>query len=380
MAPSKRSLVVVESPAKAKTINKFLGKDFKVMASVGHLRDLPKSKLGVDIENNFEPEYVTIKGKGTTLKDLKKAGRDADQIFLAPDPDREGEAIAWHIAEALSTKENEGKIHRVLFNEITKKAILEAIDNPLKIDTNKFDAQQARRILDRLVGYQVSPILWDKVRRGLSAGRVQSVAVRVICEREREIQAFNAVEYWSVTAELFTKEEKRIVKAKLTKHLGKKLELSTEDETNHVLKAIKGKDYTISDIQKKERKKYPQPPFITSRLQQEASRKLGYSAKKTMMFAQQLYEGVEIGGEGQMGLITYMRTDSTRVSSEAISAARIHIEEKYGKPYLPEKPNFYKSKKGAQDAHEAIRPTYLKYTPDYVKEYLTRDQHRKSVV
>ncbi|MCK4846717.1 MAG: type I DNA topoisomerase [Deltaproteobacteria bacterium] len=365
-----KSLVIVESPAKAKTINKYLGRGFKVLASVGHIRDLPKSKLGVDVENGFEPIYETIRGKAKVITELKKACKDVDDIYLAPDPDREGEAIAWHIKEALTTKTKPKKFHRVLFNEITKSAISEALKNPTTIDMNKVEAQQARRVLDRLVGYQVSPILWDKVRRGLSAGRVQSVAVRLICEREESVLAFNPKEYWSITAE-FGK-----FSAKLAKKNNKKFELNDEKETKSVLKELKGADFTVTTVTKKERKRNPLPPFITSKMQQEAARKLSFSAKKTMMFAQQLYEGVELGVEGSVGLITYMRTDSPRVADEAIASVREYIGTKYGADYLPDKPNFYKSKKRAQEGHEAIRPTNLIYTPEVVKEFLSKDQWR----
>ena len=369
-----KSLVIVESPAKAKTINKFLGKDFIVLASVGHVKDLPKSKLGVEIENDFAPTYEVIKGKANTIKELKKAGKAADKIYLAPDPDREGEAIAWHIAQEIDKKQE--KTLRVLFNEITEKAVREAIAHPISLDQHKFEAQQARRILDRLVGYQVSPILWDKVRRGLSAGRVQSVAVRLICDREREVLAFVPKEYWSVTAELAEKAGKTPFHAKLAKKDGKKIELENEEQTNAVLKELEGAQYSVSSVQTKEVKRNPAAPFTTSKLQQEASRKLGFTAKKTMMLAQQLYEGVEIGNEGPVGLISYMRTDSTRVSSEAIAAARTYIGAKYGADYLPAKPNVYKTKKKSQDAHEAIRPTYFQHDPDSVKQYLSKDQLR----
>ncbi|MEE8574736.1 MAG: type I DNA topoisomerase [Thermodesulfobacteriota bacterium] len=365
-----KSLVIVESPAKAKTINKFLGKDFIVMASVGHVKDLPKSKLGVDVENDFTPEYVVIKAKAKTVNELKRAGKSAEKIYLASDPDREGEAIAWHIAEEVD-KKNE-KVERVLFNEITEKAVKKAIANPIELNRNKFEAQQTRRILDRLVGYQVSPLLWDKVRRGLSAGRVQSVATRLVCERERAIQAFKPKEYWSITASFSDPK----FSAKLTKKDGKKFEISTGDEAREVTAELKDASFNISEVQKKERKRNPLAPFITSRLQQESSRKLGFTAKKTMMIAQMLYEGIEIGTEGPVGLITYMRTDSTRVSGEAIEEARALIKEKYGADYLPAKPNFYKSKKGAQDAHEAIRPTYLKYQPEEIKSSLSNDQFK----
>ncbi|MBI4950373.1 MAG: type I DNA topoisomerase [Deltaproteobacteria bacterium] len=368
-----KSLVIVESPAKAKTINKFLGKDFTVLASVGHIKDLPKSKLGVEIDNGFEPHYEVIKGKANTIKELKKAGKAAERIYLAPDPDREGEAIAWHIAEEID-KKNE-KTLRVLFNEITEKAVREAIEHPIALDRNKFDAQQARRVLDRLVGYQVSPILWDKVRRGLSAGRVQSVAVRLICDREREIQAFVPREYWSIEAELLTGSGSGFT-AKLAKKNGEKIELGNESQAKQVLSDLDGAAYKVAEVETRETKRNPAAPFTTSKLQQESARKLGFTAKKTMMLAQQLYEGVDLGDEGPVGLISYMRTDSTRVSNEAIAFARAHIGERYGVDFLPAKPAIYKSKKKAQDAHEAIRPTYFQYTPDAVKKHLSKDQFR----
>ena len=367
-----KSLLIVESPAKARTINKYLGKDFNVIASVGHVKDLPKSKLGVNIEDNFTPEYVTIKGKGNIISNIKKEARAAEKVYLAPDPDREGEAIAWHIASEIKDKE---KLCRVLFNEITKKGIQEAIKKPLPIDQHKFEAQQARRILDRLVGYQISPLLWEKVRRGLSAGRVQSVALRIICEREAEIKAFNPVEYWSVTARL-EGEAPPPFEAKLVKVSGKKADLKTGEETNKLLKSIKGADYIVSKIDKKERKKNPYPPFITSTLQQDAARRLRFSAKKTMMLAQRLYEGVDFGTEGPVGLITYMRTDSTRVADEAIDSVRTFIADKYGDDFLPSKPRQYKSSKSAQEAHEAIRPTSMEHTPELAKPLLDRDQFR----
>ncbi|MBI5888031.1 MAG: type I DNA topoisomerase [Deltaproteobacteria bacterium] len=369
-----KSLVIVESPAKAKTINKFLGKNYTVMASVGHVKDLPKSKLGVDIDNGFEPYYEVIKGKAAIIKELKKAGKSADHIFLAPDPDREGEAIAWHIAEEID--KDRQKTRRVLFNEITEKAVNEAIKHPIDLDRNKFEAQQARRILDRLVGYQVSPVLWDKVRRGLSAGRVQSVAVRLICDREREVQAFVPVEYWSIEAELKGAASKNGFIAKLAKKEDKKVEIKNGDEAGAIVKDIEGAEFKVSGIEAKEIKRNPAAPFTTSKLQQEASRKLGYTAKKTMMLAQQLYEGIELGKEGPIGLITYMRTDSTRIAAEAVEEARNYIQARYGADYLPAKPIIYKTKKKAQDAHEAIRPTYLKYPPEAVKEHLSSDQAR----
>ncbi len=365
-----KSLVIVESPAKAKTINKLLGKQYTVMSSIGHVKDLPKSKLGVDVEHDFTPQYEVIKEKRKTLSDLKKAGKNADRIYLASDPDREGEAIAWHIAEEVDKERK--KVRRVLFNEITKKAVLEAIEHTTELNLDKFDAQQARRVLDRLVGYQVSPILWDKVRRGLSAGRVQSVALRLVCERERAISAFKPKEYWSLTA-LF---DDPGFTAKLAKAGSKKVEINNEEESAAICAALEKESYVITGIEKKERKRNPLPPFITSRLQQEAARKLSFTAKKTMMVAQQLYEGIEIAKEGPVGLITYMRTDSTRIAVEALEAIRGFIETKYGAEFLPGKPNFYKNKKGAQDAHEAIRPTYFRFPPESVKPYLNRDQFR----
>lgn len=369
-----KSLVIVESPAKAKTINKFLGKDFTVMASVGHIKDLPKSKLGVEIEKDFEPQYVKIKGKAKTITELKKAGRTADKIYLAPDPDREGEAIAWHIADEVD--KDRIKTMRVMFNEITEKAVKEAMTHPTSLDKNKFEAQQARRVLDRLVGYQVSPILWDKVRRGLSAGRVQSVAVRLICDREKEIQAFKPREYWSITADFEGSDGQPGFSAKLAKRDGKKVEINNGDEAEAIVNDLMGAGYTVSGIEKKATKRNPAAPFTTSKLQQDASRKLGFTAKKTMMLAQQLYEGIELGDEGPVGLITYMRTDSIRISGEAIEAARGFIEARYGAEYLPEKPRVFKTKKKAQDAHEAIRPTYLEHPPDQVKKFLSKDQFR----
>lgn len=367
-----KCLLIVESPAKARTINKYLGKDFNVIASVGHVKDLPKSTLGVNIEDNFTPEYVTIKGKGNIITNIKKEARAAEKVYLAPDPDREGEAIAWHIASEIKDKD---KLCRVLFNEITKKGILEAIEKPLPIDQHKFEAQQARRILDRLVGYQISPLLWEKVRRGLSAGRVQSVALRIICEREAEIKAFNPVEYWSVAARL-EGEAPPPFDAKLVKISGKKVDLKTEEDTNKLLKSVEGADYIVSKIDKKERKKNPYPPFITSTLQQDAARRLRFSAKKTMMLAQRLYEGVDFGTEGPVGLITYMRTDSTRVADEAIDGVRTFIADKYGDDFLPKKPRQYKSSKSAQEAHEAIRPTSMEHTPELAKPLLDKDQFR----
>lgn len=367
------SLVIVESPAKAKTINKYLGKDFIVMASVGHIKDLPKSKLGVEVEHGFEPVYENIKGKAKIISELKKAGAKAERIYLAPDPDREGEAIAWHIADEVDSGRK--KTFRVLFNEITEKAVKEAIGRPMELDRNKYDAQQARRILDRLVGYQVSPLLWEKVRRGLSAGRVQSVAVRLICEREREISAFVPVEYWSITAEL-SGSSAAPFKARLVKKGEKKLELNNQTQAQDAVSALHGAEFRVSAVETKLVKRNPSPPFTTSKLQQDGARKLGYTAKKTMMLAQQLYEGVELGPEGAQGLISYMRTDSVRLSSEAVVSARAYISERFGPEYLPSKPNVYKSKKKTQDAHEAIRPTSMANAPESVKGYLSKDQFR----
>ena len=366
-----KSLVIVESPAKAKTINKFLGRNFIVRASMGHVRDLPKSKLGVDVEHGFVPDYVVIPKKKKVLSELQAEAKKADAIFLAPDPDREGEAISFHLAEELGGKKV--KIYRILFNEITKKTVQEAIKNPLEIDQDKVDAQQARRVLDRLVGYQISPLLWDKVRRGLSAGRVQSVALRIVCEREREIQAFQKEEYWSVHSNLESKTPPPF-EAKLAKMDGKNVELKDEASTTAVVEELEKLDFSVAKVTAKERRRNPVPPFITSKLQQEGARKLGFTAKRTMMVAQRLYEGIELGKEGPVGLITYMRTDSTRISDEALADVRQYIEERYGKEMLPAKPNVYKNKKGAQDAHEAVRPSSSFRDPDSLKAYLDRDE------
>ena len=376
-----KSLVIVESPAKAKTIKKYLGKNYQIMASVGHIKDLPKSKLGVDLENDFEPTYEVIRGKKKIIDDIVAAAKKVDTVYLAPDPDREGEAIAWHVAESIrgkktkAKKDDKPKIYRALFNEITAPAIKEAIANPVALDSHLFEAQQARRILDRLVGYKISPLLWDKVRRGLSAGRVQSVAVRIVCEREDEIGAFQSQEYWSVVAQLEGSVPPPF-EAKLIQIDGKKLELVSGDETKKVVEGVQKSDFLLTRIERKERKRNPVPPFITSHLQQEASRKLGFTAKKTMMLAQRLYEGIDIGEEGPVGLITYMRTDSTRVAGSALTAVRDYIVSQYGKQHLPAEPNTYKSKKGAQDAHEAIRPTSLEWTPERVQSYLENDMFR----
>lgn len=370
-----KNLVIVESPAKAKTLGKYLGRNYTVKASVGHVVDLPKSKLGVDIANDFKPDYAVIHGKAKVIDELKKAAKDKENIYLAPDPDREGEAIAWHIADRLGNKKN---IHRVLFNEITKKAVQEAIKHPLKLDRAKFDAQQARRVLDRLVGYQLSPLLWDKVRRGLSAGRVQSVAVRLITERERAIRAFVKEEYWTIGATL-EGENPPAFNANLFELAGKRLDhktfrLENEAAATGVVDHLEGADWVVAKVEKSDRKRNPSPPFITSRLQQEASRKLGYQPRRTMGIAQKLYEGVEIGEEGAVGLITYMRTDSTRLSPEAVEAVRGYIGERYGADYVPEKPPVFKSKKNTQDAHEAIRPTSIEFPPERVAPYLEKDE------
>ena len=379
-----KSLVIVESPAKAKTINKYLGADYIVKASIGHIKDLPKSKLGVDIEKDFAPDYQTLQDKKKIVTELKKAAKtvikSGGKIFLAQDPDREGEAIAWHIAEEVKGTSKE--VFRVLFHEITKRAVLEAIDNPLRLDLKKYEAQQARRVLDRLVGYQVSPILWEKVRRGLSAGRVQSVTLKLICEREAEINAFVAKEYWSVNGEFLGKNPPSF-QAKLTKRLSspgqsrnkaKKIDIHTEEEAQSILDELNGALYTVREIEKKDRTRNPYPPFITSTLQQEASRKFGYTAKKTMRIAQQLYEGVPLGKEGSEGLITYMRTDSTRISPIALEEARDYIKNNINKTLLPDKARVYANKKKAQDAHEAIRPSSFNHPPELISQYLDKDQ------
>jgi len=370
-----KSLVIVESPAKAKTINKFLGNKYKVCSSMGHLIDLPKSKMGVDIENNFQPHYIVIHNRRKLLTELKKEAKDKKDIYLATDSDREGEAIGWHLAGALGDGK---KIHRVIFYEITKKAIEEAFSHPGEIDLNKVNAQQARRILDRLVGYNLSPLLWKKVARGLSAGRVQTVVVRLIVEREREIRAFVPEEYWEIEAELEKKmggEGSGFI-AKLEKIGTEKAKIKSKEDGDSVLKELGSKEFIVKDIKEKEKRKNPIPPFITSKMQQEAFNKLHFSASKTMRIAQQLYEGLEIGEEGNVGLITYMRTDSVRISDEAHAMAREYIDKRYGRKFLPEKPNVYKSKKSAQEAHEAIRPTSVSMEPDSVKKYLTPDQQK----
>ncbi len=366
-----KSLVIVESPSKAKTLKKYLGRNFNVMASVGHVKDLPKSKFGVDIEKNFKPQYMIIRGKKKILDEIKKAAEAADKVYLAPDPDREGEAIAWHIGEELNGKRN--KVYRVLFNEITEQAVKKALTRPGKIDQKKVNAQQARRILDRIVGYKISPLLWEKVGRGLSAGRVQSVAVRLVCEREKEVEAFVPEEYWSITAKLSGANPPPFV-ARLHSIAGEPIKISAQTQAQEKVQVLQGFAYTVQQIERKDKKRNPLPPFTTSKLQQDAVRKLRFSPKKTMMLAQQLYEGVEIGAEGPVGLISYMRTDSTRLSAEAQQEAREYIQSQYGQDYLPGKPNVYKNKKGAQDAHEAIRPTSVQKDPEAIKQFLHKDQ------
>ena len=367
-----KGLIIVESPTKVKTLEKFLGGDYVIKASVGHIKDLPESELGVDLKKDFLPEYVVIPGKVKIIRELKKASKGVKNIYLGPDPDREGEAIAWHIAEEIGNGNK--NIYRVLFNEITKRAVLEALQKPGTLQQSKYEAQQARRILDRLVGYQISPILWDKVRRGLSAGRVQSVAVRIICEREREIQNFVSQEYWSLTATLKQKESPLTFNAKLIIWKGKKVTMANESEALAIKKALETVPYSVSKITQQEKKRHPFPPFITSRLQQDAYRKLSFSAQKTMRVAQKLYEGIDLGELGMVGLITYMRTDSPRVSMEAVQQVRGWIKNRFGEPFLPPKPNVYKSRKGAQEAHEAIRPTSIDFDPEKVKDYLDKEE------
>jgi len=369
----RNTLVVVESPAKAKTIKKYLGSGYTVKASVGHIMDLPKSKMGVDIENGFEPVYEIIKGKQKVVTELKAAAKNADRVLLATDPDREGEAIAWHVKHQIAR--SRVPTQRVLFNEITKKAIQEAIQKPLDLNRDMYDAQQARRVLDRLVGYQISPILWTKVRRGLSAGRVQSVAVRLVVERENEIAAFVPVEYWSIEADLKAALPPQF-RAKLIKLDGEKIELGSQEVTLPLVEELQRLPFVVQSVQKKERRRNAPAPFITSKLQQEAANRLGFSAKKTMTLAQRLYEGVELGDEGQVALITYMRTDSVRLSPDAVGAAREYVAGKFGKEYLPAEPVQFKTKKSAQDAHEAIRPTSLEFEPARVQKHLERDMFR----
>ena len=365
-------LIIVESPAKANTIKKFLGGSTKVVASMGHIRDLPKSKMGIDIEHDFEPEYINIRGKGDLIKSLKKDAKQAKKIYIATDPDREGEAIAWHLAKILEDEKD--KIVRVTFNEITKNAVQKAIKEPREIDVNLVDAQQARRVLDRIVGYKISPVLWKKVRRGLSAGRVQSVAVKLIVDRENEIEKFIPEEYWNIYADLEDIKTKKAFEAHFYGKDGKKLEIHSNDEVQEILNNIKDAKYIVSEVKKGEKKRTPAPPFTTSTMQQEASRKLGFTLKKTMSVAQGLYEGVKIPEKGTVGLITYMRTDSTRISEEARSVAKTQITKLYGENYYENR--YYRTKKDAQDAHEAIRPTYIDIMPDSIKDSLSNDQYK----
>ena len=365
-------LIIVESPAKANTIKKFLGGNTKVVASMGHIRDLPKSKMGVDIEHDFEPEYINIRGKGDLIKSLKKDAKSANKVYLATDPDREGEAIAWHLAHILEIPED--SVCRVTFNEITKETVQESIKKPRTIDMNLTDAQQARRVLDRIVGYKISPLLWKKVKPGLSAGRVQSVAVKIIVDRENEIRNFIPEEYWNIYATLLDEKSKKQFEAKFYGKDGKKIELHKKDEVDEILKNIEDGKYTVTNVKEGEKKKNPAPPFTTSTMQQEASRKLGFTLKKTMSVAQGLYEGVKIPEKGTVGLITYMRTDSTRISEEARAAAKEQITKTYGAIYYENR--YYKKSNDAQDAHEGIRPTYIYITPESIKDSLTADQYK----
>ena len=367
-------LVIVESPAKAKTIQKYLGKGYEVMASMGHVRDLPKSRLGVDIEHDFQPEYIDIRGKGELRNQLKKAAKHSSFVYLATDPDREGEAISWHLSNMLGL-DNEEK-NRVTFNEITKTGIKNGMAAPRNIDINLVNAQQTRRILDRLVGYKLSPFLWKTVKPGLSAGRVQSVVVKLIVDREKEIRDFKQEEYWTIDAKLSTSRSKKQFPARLASFKGEKVEIKNEAQAKQILSELEGGDFVITDIKKGVKKKTPAPPFITSTLQQEASRRLGFQAKRTMKAAQELYEGIDLPKLGAVGLITYMRTDSLRISDEAVQGAREYITGKYGEQYLPEKPRVYKKKSNTQDAHEAIRPTMPSMTPEQVKASLTLDQYK----
>lgn len=369
---AKKNLVIVESPAKAKTLKKFLGSNYKIEASVGHVRDLPKSELGIDVEHDFEPKYITIRGKGELLAKLRKEVKSADKVYLATDPDREGEAISWHLMYAL--KLDDKKARRITFNEITKNAVKKSIKEARDIDMNLVNAQQARREVDRIVGYKISPFLWKKVKKGLSAGRVQSVALSLICDREEEIDNFIPKEYWTIDAELLTDKDKT-VKAKFYGDGKKKLELNNKEEVGKVLAAVEGKDFTVASVKRGSRVKNPVPPFTTSTMQQEASKLLGFAAQKTMRIAQQLYEGVDIQGEGTVGLVSYIRTDSVRIADEAYEDAKAYILDRYGENYVREKKQ-YTTDKRAQDAHEAIRPTLASRVPDDIKESLSRDQYR----
>jgi DNA topoisomerase-1 len=367
------TLLIVESAAKAKTIGKFLGKGYTIKASVGHIKDLPKSKLGIDVDNNFEPQYITIRGKGTLLKEIKEEAQKASRVLLATDPDREGEAIAWHLQNAI--KIPEGEKCRIEFNEITKDAVKSAIKNSRPVDMDRVNAQQARRVLDRLVGYNLSPLLWSKVRKGLSAGRVQSVVVRLICEREEEIKNFVSEEYWTIEVVLTTADGQSFL-ARLTTRGDQKIEISSEQQKDEIVKSLEDNQLTVTKVEKKEKRKKAAPPFITSTLQQEASRRLNFYSKRTMKVAQELYEGLEIGKQGTVGLITYLRTDSTRVAGTAQMEVLDYIRSQYGEPFAPSTPNEYKNRQSAQDAHEAIRPTSVTRSPESIKQFLTRDQYR----
>lgn len=367
-----KSLILVESPTKARTIQRYVGKDYKVLASVGHIKDLPKSRLGVDVEHGFEPRYEVIRGKSKVIREIKKAARGVKTVFLALDPDREGEAIASHLAEEV---EGSGRvIHRALFNEVSKEAVLHALSHPTELDRRKVEAQLARRVLDRLVGYEISPMLWKKVRRGLSAGRVQSVAVRLVCERQREIEAFQPEEYWSITAQLESSEPPPF-EVKLIQFQGGKVKLHNEAQARHVEQEVRGYPFRVRSVKVKEARRNPPPPFTTSKLQQEAHRRLRFSGKKTMALAQQLYEGIELGEEGAVGLITYMRTDSVRVADHALQSVRSYIRDRFGNVYLPARPHLYRSRKGAQEAHEAIRPTSVARHPEEIRKHVSEDQY-----
>ncbi len=374
MATTKQKLIIVESPAKAKTIGKYLGKGYKVEASQGHVCDLPKSQLGVDIDHDFDLKYITIRGRGDILSRIRKEAKNASQVYFATDPDREGEAISWHLFHVLGV--DESTPCRIEFNEVTKKAVQAAIKNPRKLDMGRIDAQQARRALDRLVGYKISPLLWVKVKKGLSAGRVQSVATRMVVDREREIDNFIPEEYWDISAECAVKNEKKASSftARFATLDGKKTPVRNSEEAEMIRQLIVSGDFSVTDIKKKDRKRQPAPPFTTSSLQQEAGRKLSFTTAKTMQVVQQLYEGVDLEGEGAQGLVTYIRTDSVRISDEAMAALRAFIPEKYGKEYLPEEKNEYKGRKNAQDAHEAIRPTDVTRTPESIRSSLSREQ------
>ncbi|HBT19106.1 MAG TPA: type I DNA topoisomerase [Clostridiaceae bacterium] len=367
-----QKLVIVESPAKAKTIKKYLGSGYTVEASMGHIRDLPKSQLGVNVEENFEPKYITIRGKGDLLAKLRKAAKKADQVYLATDPDREGEAISYHLAHILKLNPEENI--RIEFNEITKEAVKKSIKNARPVDLKVFDAQQARRVVDRLVGYEISPILWRNVKWGLSAGRVQSVALKLICDREKEIDAFESKEYWSIEADLL--KDRKSIKTKLTQYKKKKVEIASEKEAKIMEKELKQGDYVVSSVKKGTKVRNPLAPFTTSTLQQEASKRLNYQTRRTMSIAQKLYEGMDVKGHGSVGLITYMRTDSTRISDEAQASAKSFIEEKFGKAYYPNTPRVYKGKKSAQDAHEAIRPSNVRITPEVMKDSVKSEEYK----